>query len=171
MRITISEIREGTDSIDFSIQPEDLGLKYPDTLFEAPVKVNIESHRTGLEITLIADVETNLGLVCARCLKKFDYEFKSTVELHLKAQKGGVRDVDFVDDDFAFIDKDMGIIDLEERIREEIILGLPRIPRCSEECPGIEYGAEDESIDPRWKVLKKLKQHKEVENGSSKEKK
>ena len=170
-RIGISEIREGSDNIELTIRPEDLHLEYRDAIFESPIFVEIETHRTGLEIMLILDVETTIGLICARCLENFEYEFASSFELHLKAQKGGLRNIDFAEEDFAFIDKDMGIIDLEERIRDEIILEIPQIPLCSEECPGIKYGGKNENIDPRWQKLNKLKQDNEVENGSPEKKK
>lgn len=170
-RIAISEIQQGTDSFKLSVSPQDLEIEFRDVSFEEPIDVLIKTYRSGLEITLNVDLETVIGLVCSRCLDKFDFDFESTFELHLKAQKGGKREVDFSEEDFAFIDKDMGIIDLEERIRDELILELPRIPLCREACPGIEYGAIEETIDPRWEALEKLKQDKEVENGSSKEKK
>jgi uncharacterized protein len=157
-RVAISEINEGADGFELTIRPEDLKLEYKDAIFESPVITIVESHRTGLEITLIVSVETTIGLVCARCLEKFDFPFRSAFELHLKGLKGGQRVVDFVEEDFAFIEKDMGLIDLEERIRDEIILEIPKIPLCKDNCAGIEYTPSDEAVDPRWLKLKELKQ-------------
>ena len=55
---------------------------------------------------------------------------------------------------------------LDELVRDELLLGIPMIPLCSEACPGIRperapssdaAGSPDDAIDPRLRPLLRLK--------------
>ncbi|RKZ31942.1 hypothetical protein DRQ36_00450 [bacterium] len=157
IRLPISEIKEGRDEFVLTVSPEELGLSYPGSEFPAPVRISVVSQNSGLELTLKARVETIIRLRCSRCLKMFDYDFESTIILFIKLQRGGSQIADFIDEDFAFLDQSSGLLDISERIREEIILGLPRIPLCSQDCPGIAYKVKGEKqVDERWESLKNI---------------
>jgi len=157
-RISVSEIREGRDEFIVSIAAGNLGIAFRDSEFKNPAEAKVQSFRTGLEITFLVTVRTIVNMRCARCLCDFEESFVSTFELHLKALRGGPGFADFAEEDFAFIDKDKGIVDLKERIIDEVILELPQIPLCREDCPGIEYDSGEDTDDERWRILKKLKQ-------------
>jgi len=68
-----------------------------------------------------------------------------------------------------------GLIDLEQMVRDAVLLALPQAPLCSEECPGLcpecgdkraELGTDHrhEKIDLRWTVLKQRLRGSEQEN-------
>jgi uncharacterized protein len=50
---------------------------------------------------------------------------------------------------------------LDDLVRDELLLGIPMIPLCSEACPGIsprlDDGAEAAAVDPRLRPLLDLK--------------
>ena len=158
MRIAIAELRDGKDRFTLTASPEGLDLILAGMEFIEPITVEVASRKFGLEVSLRLRVRTTIRMVCARCTKEFDCPFDSEIELFVKAQKGGNSFSDFMDEDFAWLDRDRGVIELAERIREEIILELPQFPLCDDNCGGIEYQNKTEKpIDDKWQVLKKLK--------------
>ena len=66
------------------------------------------------------------------------------------------------------------LVDLEPMVRDAVILALPQVPLCREDCPGLcpecggrraELGPDHghETIDPRWAVLQQRFGNKHVE--------
>jgi uncharacterized protein len=74
---------------------------------------------------------------------------------------------DSEDDDARSVDDadtlayDGDVVVLDELVRDELLLGIPMIPLCSEACPGIrplEGGGDvGVSVDPRLRPLMSLK--------------
>jgi uncharacterized protein len=68
-----------------------------------------------------------------------------------------------------------GLVDLEQVVRDAVLLALPQAPLCSEDCSGLcpecgdkraELGTDHrhEKMDPRWTVLKQRLRGSEQEN-------
>ncbi|MCK5833112.1 DUF177 domain-containing protein [bacterium] len=158
LRIPVFDILEGETRMEVSVLPEDLDLEFVDVEFKERILIIILLSRFGRMISGNAEIETSVELICARCLKKFRYKVESKFELQMKVERGASRFANFLDEDFAFLDETNGLIDLRERIREEIVFDIPRIPICDENCVGIEFNEEKNNIiDPRWEKLNKVK--------------
>ena len=65
---------------------------------------------------------------CIRCLQVFDYPSKATFS-QLYAPRPLSEDILPIDDD--------GTIDLEEPVRDEVVLSLPLTPICRPDCAGL----------------------------------
>ncbi|MBI5694844.1 MAG: DUF177 domain-containing protein [Nitrospirae bacterium] len=90
-----------------------------------------------------------MGLVCARCGGEFRYETESSFEMDLvpfttieradeKELQTDEMDVDYYKDD---------TIDLDEILREQVLLQAPMKPLCSEDCKGLcQYCRQDLNI-------------------------
>ncbi|HEX6195070.1 MAG TPA: YceD family protein [Jiangellaceae bacterium] len=102
---------------------------------------------------------------CARCLDPIDdtvaVEFQ---ELYFYPDRVPEDEEDSGDAVRVVIDD---MIDLEPVLRDEIVLALPQVPLCRDDCPGLcsECGArladdpdhKHEMIDPRWAALAELR--------------
>lgn len=101
---------------------------------------------------------------CARCLAPvnecFSLDFERTV-----VTEGTLSEEQLEEhfDEYAVLDK--GMLDIDEELREEIILSFPTKLLCSEDCPGLcprcgkprregDCGCPEKEIDPRLAVLK-----------------
>lgn len=170
LRIPVAELRDGENSYVRVSKPEEFGLEYPDVIFPSPVETRIEIFRFGLEITANVTVHTRLKMNCARCLNSFVDDFDSSFVVQVQLSRGGPAIADFADEDFAPLDATNGLIDLTDRVRAEIILELPRIPLCRQDCEGVRYDEKKiEVIDERWEPLKKLSAEKKTKKKSNKE--
>jgi uncharacterized protein len=98
---------------------------------------------------------------CSRCLDPTDDEIE--VELtELFAYPDSTTEATTDEDEISRLIDDR--IDLEPIVRDAIVLALPQVPLCREDCPGLcpecggkwadlEPGHGHETIDPRWAAL------------------
>ncbi|TAN45512.1 MAG: DUF177 domain-containing protein [Nitrospirae bacterium] len=169
MKITVSEINEEGLELELNDQIESDALK-----LLSPVHSVLRIDRIAAEVTVKGVVSSKVALQCGRCLKNFDLELKSRIddvyrpiqemekEVHAEL-KGDELDTGFYSGD---------VIDTDDVLIEQLLLSAPMKPLCSEDCKGIcpVCGADLNTIqcdceqgdgDPRFAVLKKLKERKE----------
>ncbi len=127
---------------------------------ELEADLRIESVVEGILVT--GPVQGDTRLQCARCLA----EFSSDVQLRvceLFVTPG--HDAAGEDDVYRVVGVE---IDLEQMLRDAVVLALPLKPLCRSECKGLcascghdlNYGAcdcKDDDIDPRWAELSRLR--------------
>ncbi|MFN3865825.1 MAG: YceD family protein [Demequina sp.] len=106
---------------------------------------------------------------CGRCLDEVRLDVAATVQglFVLSDSNAGAGDEE-AEDVFEF---DGENVDLEEVVRDAVVIQLPFTPLCRPDCPGLcdQCGArlEDdpdhahEAIDPRWSTLQSLTEEKE----------
>ena len=115
-----------------------------------------------MHLTLTATVAYHAE--CARCLEPVHGEFTVTLERTVAAQ-GTLSEKQLEEnvDEYAVIED--GRLDLDETIREELLLSFPMRFLCDEDCQGLcpkcgkprrlgDCGCSTKEIDPRLAVLK-----------------
>ena len=117
------------------------------------VAVRLESVHEGILVS--ADVDTTYEGVCSRCLTDLTHPLE--VEFQELFGYSGDEATDFqVQDDH---------VDLENLVRDAIVLSLPFQPVCQPDCPGLdpvtgekltENTEPETQIDPRWNALAAL---------------
>jgi uncharacterized protein len=122
------------------------------------VKANIShlSDKFYFDISFSCEIER----VCGRCTKEYLQEVSGKLTLFLQEKGSDVED-DF-DGEIVFYSYDDDEVDLREAVYEQILLETPIAELCQEDCKGLAQkqiveDEEEESIDPRWAALKKLK--------------
>ena len=104
----------------------------------APLSVWIKIQPSGRRITIEGSVSTSILLQCDRCLEPYLWGLSKDFRIFVSLSpfKGGV-DVELSEDDLSleFIQGDF--LELEQVIREQIILSLPMKTLCSPECKGL----------------------------------
>ena len=164
LKFKLTEIPEGDSHVDLTLDSDSLDLG------DVQVKegsLAFDFHKNIHYIQVDFTVRVITELVCDRSLESFDYPVETSYEVIFKAEPteeksdedGAVRNIDYVGN----------IIDLEEDVRDTILLNIPikKIhPRFLDEDGEIsdfvdkEFGKSDDdedAIDPRWEALKKLK--------------
>ncbi len=162
--LNLKEIFESFDVFEWSYTFEPGEIKLPAELGEIkePLKVfiKITKDRKGYEVylSMVGSVE----LECSRCLSPFtkdlSQERRKHVEIYPKEDSPSLSPEDL---EVSFMEEP-DVIDLEEIIREEVILSVPMKPLCRPDCPGIHHSSllfEEEkghTGDPRFAILKNL---------------
>lgn len=108
---------------------------------------------------------------CARCLAEvsgvFVLDFDRTV-----AAEGSITEEQLAENDDCYVMVRDGKLDVDEPLREELLISFPMRLLCSEDCPGLcpkcgkprregDCGCPTKEIDPRFAVLQKLLDKKE----------
>jgi len=121
--------------------------------------VRLESVSEGVYVSGTATAPLAGG--CARCLDELTDEV--TVELgELFAYPDSVTDETTDEDELPRVADDH--VDLEQTVRDAVVLTLPLAPLCSDDCPGLcpecgerraDLGPDHghETLDPRWAAL------------------
>lgn len=170
MKIIVSEIPENGMDLELSEKIEsDTHLK-----ILSPVLAFIRIDKKNSEIFLKGTAKATLQQQCSRCLKIFDIEMKIDIDTLYKPSK----EIDIEEHyelksdelETAFYKNDE--IDIDDLLKEQILLNLPMKPLCSEQCKGLcprcgtdlnitQCKCEISEMDERLAVLKQFLKRKE----------
>ncbi|MFW6220898.1 MAG: YceD family protein [Fibrobacterota bacterium] len=134
-------------------------------VFMGPVRCRAEVDRMQKQIFLQVEYAVTVRLECARCLEVFDQKltgsFGALIEHRTSADvstgEDGEADAYYEDEDDE--------IDIGQVVYDELMTNISIMPLCSSDCAGIKIEKEEETfedtIDPRWEKLKKLREKNE----------
>jgi uncharacterized protein len=137
---------------------------------KAPIKGKVFLRRWGPAVKVRGHVETVLVLTCDRCAENFSLTISENIdiELHpvatLRALQEEVR-LSKEDLDISFFDGET--VEVDEVIREQILLAVPMRKLCKPECKGLcpicgknlnegDCGCKPQTKDSPFAILKKL---------------
>lgn len=119
-------------------------------------------------------VDLTIELSCTRCLKNFEQPMHVTFEERFYPTVDVVTGVPLppIDEDDVFPIDEHHLIDLTEAVRQHVLLDIPMVTLCKEDCAGLcpQCGKDlnlgpcdcEPEVDARMSVLKTL-----LQNGSS----
>jgi len=97
-------------------------------------------YKSGVEVVARGRVDGELGMVCSRCVGPARVTISAPFEILFLPRDADVPEPDEEDleaDEPDVIAYDDEQIDIEETLREELLLALPYAPLCSEACKGL----------------------------------
>jgi DUF177 domain-containing protein len=127
-------------------------------------------HQVLQDIRVVGNLATKLEISCARCLEPVPYTVDRLYELLFRPHAVNVgpdeREMQDKDAEIAFYQGDG--VELEDILREQILLAVPIKTVCREECKGLcpqcgknlnngDCPCEPQAGDPRWNALKDLR--------------
>jgi uncharacterized protein len=142
---------------------EGTGVETPGTDGELDVRFS----KSGTDVVVHGTLRADLTVECARCLEPARVVVNERVSALVvpgterRESSGAGDDDDIVPDQPDLLTYDGETVVLDELIRDELLLGIPLVPLCSDTCAGIRRleapePAEDR-IDPRLQPLLRLK--------------
>lgn len=107
-----------------------------DFTFAAPAAVRLHYYRSGQEIFLDGEASTAVVGQCARCLEEFEVPQRPRFSFVLVPRHGrwAAEDVG-TSGDLIWYEGEQ--IDVSPLVREQMLLALPTLPLCHEECRGL----------------------------------
>lgn len=146
--------------IDYMLSPEQLdGIRFDS---DAHVTGSITDNAGYMRLRLHADL--NYHGECARCLAPVDGVF--SLDFERTAVTEGTMSQEELDERIdEYVALQNGELDVDESLREELMLCFPTRLLCSEDCPGLcprcgkpkrdgDCGCTGKEIDPRLAILK-----------------
>jgi len=134
-------------------------------------ELDVRVSKSGNDVVVRGKLRAELAVPCARCLEPAHvsvHEDLSALVVETapaKSAKGSDEDdEDLAPEEADVITYDGKTVVLDDLVRDEILLGIPMIPLCSDACPGIrpqpaveDAAAREDDIDPRLQPLLRLK--------------
>jgi uncharacterized protein len=130
----------------------------------SPVNVKLKLTNTGRTVLVSGTLKTTVRMTCCRCLKDFDLPVDIRIEEEYskkhsipRVKKAG-EEIELKEKDFVFEISEDNIIDLDEAIRQNIMVDLPIKPLCNKACKLPEPAVDKKKkIDPRLAKLAAIK--------------
>ncbi len=169
MLIELSSLERNEGKFSHVYEPGELVLNDQQVRLLEPPRVRGQIVKEGREVRVEGEISTVIEVQCDRCLKSIQLPLDGEFDLkYLPGQEyRALKTAELTEDDLSLSVFDGEIIDIDEIVREEILLAVPAHPLCEENCKGIcpscgadrnmiDCGCEPVAIDPRWASLKGL---------------
>jgi uncharacterized protein len=128
---------------------------------------------SGARVTVEGQIEAELRLECDRCLAPIQLPVASVFKVEYVTPEiyQTEHTAELLDDDLGLSVFDGEVIDIDEIVREQLLLALPAQVLCREDCKGLcstcggdrnlkECNCGKVDIDPRWSGLKEIADRK-----------
>ena len=170
MRIELDRLREFGGQFSHTYQAGELSLDDEEARLAGPAEVEGTIKRAGEAVELSGDLRVTIEVSCSRCLQPvvlplnadFDEKFVPAVSWRSEEQH------ELSEEDLNLSVFDGESVELDEVVREEILLAVPGHVLCSEDCQGLcpicginrnlgSCQCETKETDSRWQGLKDLR--------------
>ncbi len=176
--IPVADLDAGGRSIAFPVRAAWLRGALEDTEASAAGtdgSLDVRISKSGTDIVVRGQLKAELAVSCARCLGPVTLHVDHPLTAlmvpasELKARKGEDNGgADLENEDLDVLAYHGETVALDELVRDELVLEIPMIPLCSEDCPGISppplndaASSDQNAIDPRLAPLLRLKKMNE----------
>jgi uncharacterized protein len=119
--------------------------------------LDVRASKSGHDVVVHGTIDARLEVPCARCLEPFELDVHSDVSvLYVPGAKlkdsgsGKDGEVEYTLDDAEAdtLPYDGETVVLDDLVRDELLLGVPMIPLCSDDCPGMSPAPSSDAKDP-----------------------
>jgi len=162
MKIKLSGLGDGEHKYEFETSAESIGL---DKEYEKDVYADVILRKSIRQYYLDISCRTKKRSTCDRCLCDFDMKLDCSFKL-VYTYDQSFSDPDY--DDAIFLNFHDTEIEIDDDVRQMIMLNIPMKSLCSEDCKGLcprcgnnlnvsECSCEKDDFNPKFDELKKLK--------------
>jgi uncharacterized protein len=133
MKIVIADIPDEGLVVDFNEKFSGEDIRLP-----SPVEAHLEIHGAGKEIIVEGRLKADLELQCSRCLK----DFRRSLDIPVNVVYHPIADIGNEKHELKDDEMDMGFymgeeLNMQELLKEQILLNIQMKPLCAESCRGI----------------------------------
>jgi len=170
MRIELENLEGGKGDFAHVYEPDDLNPVDERVSLTQPATVSGKVRLAGNEVFVNGHVETRAKIECDRCLRPVETPVNADFSLEYisgsEYESSEVAELTEAEMSVSVFDGEA--LDVDEIVKEQVLLAVPTRMLCREDCKGIcpECGTDRNTgdcscatndIDPRWAALKNLK--------------
>ena len=169
MRVELASLERQGGKFAHNYEPGELDLNEERVTLVVPPRVTGQVQLSDSKVTVRGEATAELQLECDRCLKSVTVPVSSSFEVEYVTPETYQADsaAELLDEDLFLSVFDGEVIDIDELVREQLLLALPAQILCQQDCKGLcpECGSdrneadckcEEAAIDPRWAGLKEI---------------
>ena len=169
MRVELENLKGGKGEFAHVYQPDELNPIDERVQLTEPAAVNGRVRIAGNEVFVKGHIDTRAQVECDRCLQPVELPVNSDFALDYISgtdyESSAAAELTEADLSVSVFD---GATDIDEIVKEQILLTVPTRTLCREDCKGIcpecgidrntgECSCVTDNTDPRWAALKNLK--------------
>lgn len=134
--IDLGSLRQGRTPVELEADARELDL--PEDGWTGAIRGSFDVEKTGDSVSVRGTVTATARLECVGCLTAFGQPVRVPLEVFAeRAGSGRPRDEAELERDAYMRFHDGRQLDLREEAREVLLLELPMVPRCREDCRGL----------------------------------
>ncbi|HEV8429777.1 MAG TPA: DUF177 domain-containing protein [Pyrinomonadaceae bacterium] len=169
MRIELENLEGGKGDFAHAYKPEDLNPVDERISLTEPATITGKIRLAGKEVFVNGHFETRAQVECDRCLQPVETPVNTDFALEYipGSEYESGSPAELTDAEMSVSVFDGEAIDVDEIVKEQILLAVPTRMLCREDCKGIcpecgtnrntgDCNCTTEDIDPRWAALKNL---------------
>lgn len=119
MKIKLNQIPQQGLQITEDLDPFALDLQTEEFTFTSPIHVRTQVYKILNAVSIKAEVKAETALLCGRCLEEFPGKFSEEYRFDYSTSPADI------------------FLDLDDDLRQEILLSYPLKLLCKPECKGI----------------------------------
>jgi uncharacterized protein len=168
MRIELDKLEQAGNRFAHVYEPEEIVLDEEHVRLTSPPEVTGRVSRNGQKVRLRGKINTAAEVDCDRCLKSVSVPVETEFDVtYVPEEDYTSREAaELQEEDLSLSIFDGETIDIDELVREQVLLTLPNRALCGEECKGLcpvcgadrnvnPCDCQSKEIDPRWAGLLK----------------
>ncbi len=171
MRLELDKLEEKGGAFAHAYSPDELSLEEENLRLTGTAEVSGRMTRNGQQVRARGKIKARAEIDCDRCLTpiavpvetEFDVTYIPATEYATEEETAELQEEDL---NLSVFEGDA--IDVDELVREQVLLALPTRSLCREDCAGLcevcgvnkninACHCESKEIDPRWQALKDLR--------------
>jgi uncharacterized protein len=169
MRIELDRLEGDRTAFAHRYGPGELIIEEEQARLTEPPEVRGRLTRKGREVGLSGTVTARAEVDCDRCLRPISVPLSADFDVKYISSEDyeAGQAAELQAEDLSFSVFRDGAIDVDELVREQVLLALPTRALCREECKGLcpacgadmneqPCGCGMRETDPRWEALKNL---------------
>ena len=169
MRIELSKLEQTGNTFAHVYEPEEIVLDEEHVRLIGPPEVTGRVSRSGHEVRLRGKIVATAEVDCDRCLKSVSVPVETEFDVAYVPSEDYARDeaAELQAEDLSLSVFDGETVDLDELVREQVLLTLPARALCGEDCKGLcptcgtdrnvnPCDCQSKDTDPRWAALKEV---------------
>ena len=169
MRIELENAEDSGGRFSQTYEDGELTFDESELRLIEPVRVKGQVRRDAGQVEISGELHTKVAIPCGRCLQEVqlpvDVDFAERFAGSVSWRNEEQQELSREDLDLGLVDE---AIELDDLVKEEILLALPGHVLCGESCKGIcphcgadrnlvDCGCESKQVDERWQKLKDLR--------------
>ena len=170
MRIEVDRLEELGGKFSQAYEVDSLPLDDPDIRLTAPAEVRGRIKRNGNEVELRGELRARVEAPCSRCLKPVELPIQAEFAERFVPAVGWREEEqhELQEEDLNLAVFDGKGIEIDDLVREELVLAIPAQVLCSDDCQGLcpDCGIDRNTGscrcgevhgDARWQKLRELR--------------
>ena len=171
MRIELDKLEGAGGQFAHAYEPGELVLDEEHVRLTGAPEISARASRSDHQVRLRGRITARAQVECDRCLQSVDLPVETSFDVSYVPAADYTSEAEAAElqeEDLSLSVFDGETIDVDDLVREQVLLALPTRALCREECKGLcpvcgadknndSCACESKEVDPRWAALKDLR--------------